>query len=103
MRNFVHVGDVAHANVLAIGAEARGAFNIASPEPHTVGEMAVALANASGAGGPDPVVTGAYRLGDVRHVFASPERARRELGFVAATGFAEGVAGFAHAPLRGST
>ena len=103
MRNFVHVGDVAHANVLAIGAGARGAFNIASPEPHTVGEMAAALANVFGGSASEPVVTGGYRLGDVRHVFASPERARRELGFVAATGFAEGMAGFAHAPLRGST
>ena len=52
-----------------------GAFNVASGTPHTVGEMAAALADAFGPS-PGPVVTGEYRLGDVRHVFASPERAR---------------------------
>jgi dTDP-L-rhamnose 4-epimerase len=49
------------------------AYNIASGEPHTVGEIALALAKAYG--GPDPVVTGEYRLGDVRHIVAAPDRA----------------------------
>ena len=44
---------------------------------------------------------GEYRLGDVRHVTASSERARRELGWRPAIGFAAGVAAFATAPLRG--
>ena len=99
-RNFVHVGDVAHANVLALGAGEPGPFNIASGEPHTVGEMAHALADAFGAHGPRPEVVGGYRLGDVRHVFASPERARSVLGFRAAVGFGDGMREFAHAPLR---
>jgi dTDP-L-rhamnose 4-epimerase len=103
IRNFVHVRDVARANALAIDAAARGAFNIASLEPHTVGEMAAALTEAFGPGASAPVVTGAYRLGDVRHVFASPERARRALRFTSGIGFAEGMAEFAHAPLRGSS
>jgi hypothetical protein len=50
-------------------------YNVASGEPHTVGEMAAALA--SGFGGIEPVVTGEYRLGDVRHIVASPESAAR--------------------------
>jgi dTDP-L-rhamnose 4-epimerase len=37
-------------------------------------------------------VTGAYRLGDVRHVFADPQRARATLGFTAAEDFATTVA-----------
>ena len=49
------------------------AYNVASARPHTVGDMARALADAFG--GPDPVVTGEYRIGDVRHVVASPVRA----------------------------
>src|SRR5215468_3709271 len=66
-RDFVHVRDVAGANALALESPAvSGAFNVASGEPHTVGEMAVALAEAYG--GPSPVVTGGYRLGDVRHI-----------------------------------
>ncbi|MDH5314530.1 MAG: GDP-mannose 4,6-dehydratase, partial [Actinomycetota bacterium] len=94
-RNFVHVSDVAAANVLALESAADGAFNIASLEPHTVGEMAEALADAFGADAPRPVVVGSYRLGDVRHVFASPARAAAELGFHSRVGFAEGMRSFA--------
>jgi dTDP-L-rhamnose 4-epimerase len=106
-RDFVHVTDVARANVAALRATTEtatagtggfAAYNIASGEPHTVGEMATALAEAFG--GPSPVVTGGYRLGDVRHVVASPERARRELGFTAQVSFADGMREFAKAELR---
>ena len=51
-------------------------------------------------GGLEPQVTGEFRLGDVRHVVASPERARRELGFAATVSFGDGMREFAHAPLR---
>jgi dTDP-L-rhamnose 4-epimerase len=71
---------------------------VASGEPHTVGEMASTLAAAFG--GIEPVVTGDFRLGDVRHIVASPAAAVRDLGFRAQTCFAEGMAEFAHAPLR---
>jgi dTDP-L-rhamnose 4-epimerase len=101
-RDFVHVGDVARANLLALGTVADGGvlhcYNVASGEPHTVGEMAFALAGAFG--GIEPVVTGEYRLGDVRHIVASPEGAARDLGFRAQTPFAAGIAEFARAPLR---
>jgi dTDP-L-rhamnose 4-epimerase len=102
-RDFVHVRDVAAANLAAV--EATGdrtgwrAYNIASGRPATIGDMAAALAHA--AGGPPPVVTGEFRLGDVRHIVASPARAETELGFTAEIGLGEGVAEFAHAPLRG--
>jgi dTDP-L-rhamnose 4-epimerase len=129
-RDFVHVRDVARANLLALEAAdravgsasprtgtspcsddtddllARGAapgglrcYNVASGEPHTVGEMAAALAAAFD-GGLDPVVTGEYRLGDVRHVVASPALAAAELGFRAQIRFADGMAEFARAALR---
>ena len=101
-RDFVHVRDVAHANVLALTAPepVPGALNIASGHPHTVLEMAAALVDALGDGLPPPKVTGQYRLGDVRHVFASPARAAERLGFTAQVGFAEGMREFATAPLR---
>jgi dTDP-L-rhamnose 4-epimerase len=123
-RDFVHVRDVAQANLLALeavdravagaapgGAGPRGAgpggagpgglrcYNVASGEPHTVGEMADALAATFG-GGLEPVVTGEYRLGDVRHVVASPAAAAVDLGFRAQIRFAEGMAEFARAALR---
>ena len=81
------------------GAGGLRCYNVASGEPHTVGEMAVALAGAFG-GGIEPVVTGEFRLGDVRHVVASPAAAAADLGFRAQIGFAEGMAEFAHAALR---
>ena len=72
----------------------------ASGRPRTVAEMARALSEAMGAGAPQPVVTGRYRLGDVRHVFASIERARGTLGFEPLEDFAAGMREFATAPLR---
>jgi len=101
-RDFVHVSDVARANLLALGAETAPAtlraYNVASGTPHTVGEMASGLAGAFG--GPAPVVTGEYRVGDVRHVVASPARAAAELDFTAQVPFEAGVREFATAPLR---
>jgi dTDP-L-rhamnose 4-epimerase len=94
LRDFVHVRDVARANVIALTADepVGGAFNIASGRPRGVGEMARALADAAGPDVPRPVTTGQFRLGDVRHVFASPARAARELGFSACEDFRRGVA-----------
>jgi dTDP-L-rhamnose 4-epimerase len=84
-RDFVHVRDVAAAVLAAVSATAdapRGtvrAYNVGSGRVTTVGEMARLLAAATG--GPAPVVTGRYRLGDVRHVTASHDRLVRELGW----------------------
>lgn len=101
-RDFVHVRDVARANIAALDSRWCGALNVASGEPHTVLELAEALAAGFGPGAPGPVVVGGYRLGDVRHVVASPRRAAEVLGFEATVPFAVGVAGFATSPLRQS-
>jgi dTDP-L-rhamnose 4-epimerase len=89
LRDFVHVADVARANVLALIGDdpAPGAFNVCSGTPRSVGEMARTLHAALGGGSPEPVVTGAFRLGDVRHVFADPSRAAAVLGFTATEPF----------------
>ncbi len=99
-RDFVHVRDVARANLLALDADGpgHGALNVATGRPRTVGEMAAALSRAMG--GPAPEITGAWRGGDVRHVFAATGRARDVLGFEAETDFEDGMREFAHAPLR---
>jgi dTDP-L-rhamnose 4-epimerase len=100
MRDFVHVGDVARANVLALSRQSDDlvAFNVCSGRPHSIGELATAMTEA--ASSPPPLVTGEYRLGDVRHVVASPVRAASELGYVAAVDLDEGAAQFVRAPLR---
>ncbi len=90
MRDFVHVHDVARANVAALestgpwrgrGHSGHRAYNVASGEPHTVLDLATALARELD--GPEPVVVGGGRPGDVRHVVADPARIRDELGFAA--------------------
>ncbi|HTQ82819.1 MAG TPA: NAD-dependent epimerase/dehydratase family protein, partial [Pseudolabrys sp.] len=90
-RDFIHVGDVASATVLACESLVDGvkAFNVGSGTPRTVGETAAALAEALK--GPRPVVTGRYRLGDVRHITADSSRLRHELGWRPQVGFQEGM------------
>ncbi|WP_019819005.1 NAD-dependent epimerase/dehydratase family protein [Saccharomonospora saliphila] len=101
-RDFVHVHDVARANVLALRADLEPGtltpVNICSGEPHTVGELASELARACS--GPRPRIVGGARPADVRHVVADPARAVELLGFTATTSFADGIAGFAQANLR---
>ena len=93
-RDFVHVRDIARANVIALSAPqpVPGAFNVCSGTPRSVLDMAAALHAAAAAGTPEPVVTGAYRLGDVRHVFADAARATDVLGFTAREDFDAGMA-----------
>ncbi|MFZ4150671.1 NAD-dependent epimerase/dehydratase family protein [Streptomyces pseudogriseolus] len=96
-RDFVHVRDVASANVAALEADPRAgvltAYNTGSGTPHTVGDLAHALAEAHG--GPSPVVTGEFRLGDVRHITADSARLRAELGWKPEVTFEEGMRDFA--------
>ncbi|MCX6401628.1 MAG: NAD-dependent epimerase/dehydratase family protein [Propionibacteriales bacterium] len=104
-RDFVHVADVARANAMAVAAVAEAApgsfvaYNVASGQPVTVADVAAMVAE--GARQPiAPVITGEFRLGDVRHVVASPVRAAEELGFRAAVDPRAGLRQFATASLR---
>ena len=103
-RDFVHVRDVAGANLAAIDHTATTApgysraFNVGSGVVHTIGDLAAALSEH--AGGLPPVVTGEFRLGDVRHITASSERLRSELGWSPTVSFDDGMREFATAPLR---
>ncbi|WFE53239.1 NAD-dependent epimerase/dehydratase family protein [Micromonospora sp. WMMD1155] len=100
-RDFVHVTDVARANLLALTApppKGLVAVNVCSGEPRTVGELATTLATAMA--GPTPLIVGGGRAADVRHVVADPRRAAQLLGYTARVRFAEGVAAFATDPLR---
>ncbi|MCX5276170.1 NAD-dependent epimerase/dehydratase family protein [Streptomyces virginiae] len=99
-RDFVHVRDVATAGAVALEALAEAtapigpagftAYNVGSGDPRTVGDMAGALAAACG--GPAPVVTGEYRLGDVRHITADSACLRHALGWRPVVPFAAGMA-----------
>jgi dTDP-L-rhamnose 4-epimerase len=103
VRDFVHVHDIARANVLAVEQVAEHEpgltpYNVASGTTFTIGQMASTLAAA--AGGQEPVLTGDYRAFDVRHVVASPEAAKEGLGFEAEIRPEGGLAALATDPLR---
>lgn len=103
VRDFVHVDDVALANVLSIERvrehpDRVTPYNVASGHPFTIGEMATVLARAGD--GPAPVVTCEYRAFDVRHVLAAPDAAVEGIGFRAAVEPGDGLTALATDPLR---
>lgn len=101
LRDFIHVADIARANLAALGRRgAPVAYNVATGTPRPILEVAELLSKEAGPTAPRPEVTGQFRLGDVRHVFADPGRAREELGFEAEVDLATGMAEFATADLR---
>ncbi len=104
-RSFIHAADIAEANIAAVqalcgnAAHVFRAYNVGADDVHTVGEVAQAMSACSG--GPEPQVTGEFRMGDVRHVTASSARIKTELGWAPHRGFAEGMAEFMLSPMRG--
>ena len=105
MRDFVHVDDVARVNLLALRqvVDARDdtftTYNVASGTPISIRRVAELVAEGTGRN-LRPEVSGRYRLGDVRHVVASPDKAYQLLGFTAVIRPYQGLREFATAPLR---
>jgi dTDP-L-rhamnose 4-epimerase len=82
-RDFVSVHDVVEACRLALTcSRAPGhAFNIGSGRPYTVGEIAGRVARVLGKEDVTPLISGKYRIGDIRHCFADISLARKVLGY----------------------
>lgn len=80
-RDFVHVKDVVQACVLAVEKEeANGRiFNVGTGRPLSMLQIAQLLA--AEFGGPDPVITGQFRAGDIRHCYADIAKIRNVLGY----------------------
>ncbi|WP_350275185.1 NAD-dependent epimerase/dehydratase family protein [Kribbella sp. HUAS MG21] len=99
-RDFVHVRDVATAVTTAASALPRQpeftAYNVGSGTVTTIGEIAAELCRAYDA--PPPIVTGEYRLGDVRHITASSDRIQHELGWKPAVDLTAGLTDLRHSP-----
>jgi dTDP-L-rhamnose 4-epimerase len=94
-RDFVSVWDIAQACRLALTSEAVGeVFNIGSGEPRTVLEIAQSVIEVLNVA-IDPIITGKYRTGDIRHCFADISKARRLLGYQPRVRFEEGLTEFA--------
>jgi dTDP-L-rhamnose 4-epimerase len=95
-RDFAPVSDVVATNLAALDLQMvpgqSEAVNVCSGRPATIAEVATALSKAFGPNGARPVITGAWRAGDVRHVVASPAKVEHIFGFKAKVDFAAGLA-----------
>jgi dTDP-L-rhamnose 4-epimerase len=97
-RDFVSVLDVAEACCLAMenAKDVAGqVFNIGSGRNYTVLEVARRLNDVLGKESIEPVVTGKYRVGDIRHCFADITLARELLGYEPKVDFSDGLADLA--------
>lgn len=88
-RDYVFVGDVVEANVLALERGSGETFNIGRGVQITDQEVYDAVAAAVGFN--QPPIYGDERAGDVRHSCVDPSKAREVLGWEATVEFREGV------------
>lgn len=95
-RDFVHAQDVARAFIAALThpSRATGVFNVGSGVKTSVAHIATQL-NEACRGSSEIVVTGQYRVGDIRHNWADMSLIRESLGFTAEVGLTEGLRRFA--------
>jgi dTDP-L-rhamnose 4-epimerase len=100
-RDFVYIDDVVRATVSALlSQQADGqVFGIGSGVATSVLAAAKTLCERFGREVPIEV-TGAYRLGDIRHNLADLDKARRLLGYAPSVGFDTGIKRFVEWVLR---
>lgn len=94
-RDFVYIDDVVEATMHAVNYSGKfvGALNVGSGQPTTV--MTVAQEIKSFFGSDSPIgVTGAFRMGDIRHNIADVSKLEQILGFVPRVPFKQGIANF---------
>jgi dTDP-L-rhamnose 4-epimerase len=91
LRDFVYIDDVARAIMLAFQRPPAGPrpLDIGSGTPITLRQAAEIIARTYRA--PPPVVTGKYRLGDVRHASCEIDQAQAELGYAPLVAPEEGL------------
>jgi UDP-glucose 4-epimerase len=89
-RDFVYVGDIARANVLALSRGSGGIYNLGSGQGTSVNQVFAALKAATGYQGPE--LHGPAKLGEVFKIYLDASRARSELGWQPTVSFDEGIA-----------
>ncbi|MDR0276664.1 MAG: NAD-dependent epimerase/dehydratase family protein [Paucimonas sp.] len=96
-RDFVHVEDVTDALLAAVQIEQapNTAINVGSGVATSVRTVAEELSRAFGKT-PNVVVTGQFRIGDIRHNFADVSRLQRLLGITPNVSLAQGLQRFAN-------
>jgi dTDP-L-rhamnose 4-epimerase len=91
-RDFIYVGDIVRAIMLALESDrASGhALNLGTGCPTSVLKIAHTIAAGIGSD-VEPILSGQYRAGDIRHCVADSQRARELLDFVTTTTLEHGM------------
>jgi UDP-glucose 4-epimerase len=89
-KDYIHVDDVVHANMLALERGDNQAFNIGSGQPVSVNAIYNALVKITGRN--IAATHGPKRLGDVRLFYFDCRKAARELGWIPQVPFEDGLA-----------
>ena len=91
-RDFVFIDDVVEATFLGLVKEAANGevFNVGTGVPTSINTVAETLINGYG-NNVTVTVSGNYRLGDIRHNYASLEKIQSRLGFVPGYDFQRGI------------
>lgn len=88
-RDFIHVADIARANLLALESHFSGCLNIATGHAETLLNL---ISYIEKAGGQTATIEfGKPRMGDILHSYASTENAEKALGFRYNTSLADGI------------
>lgn len=92
LRDFVHVADVARANILALEQDTGPVqvLNVGSGQPVSIDVVARLICSAFGVEG-NVVRTRRFRLGDVLGCYADLARVQRLLGFEPSMGLEDGI------------
>jgi UDP-glucose 4-epimerase len=91
LRDFVYVGDCAHANLLALtAAHASGIYNLGWGRGNSVNDIFAALKKLTGYS--RAPVYGPAKVGETRQIYLDAAKARRELGWAPTLSLEEGLA-----------
>ncbi len=91
-RDFVHVSDIARANVLAVESDAANgqALNIGTGRPLSILDVALTLGGLLGSPR-EPEIVGKFRAGDIRDCYADISRAQDLIGYAPRVTFEDGM------------
>lgn len=79
LRDFIHIVDLARAHILALHSDCVGAYNLGTGRPHSVREVVELAREVTGV--PIPAEIAPRRAGDPARLYASAEKAKRDLGW----------------------
>ena len=92
LRDFVNIYDVVQANMLAMEKNEANykIFNVGSGQPISIKQIAESIAKLCKKN-IEPVITGQYRKGDIRHCFADITKIKQKLGYEPKVSFEDGM------------